>query len=389
MTADRPPQPSVRRFQFSLRLLLLAFTAFAIGFPLWYRWPYEEVETNKAGTSQMITTWQRQFGGGKLKHGLQRQIAKGKTIESLTYRHGLRHGLYESPQARGQFVNDLREGVWTSPDRTMNWQHGKLHGPAEIRLPPEVLHPSAKWRRSQESRKFSLMFSEGRLTEFNGQPASNRLFELLDSDDLDERTRNELQKSTMVDVVQMPLKDTMMYLSDLHAIPFILDTKLGKRIDTPLTGEFLGIDLCSALLLLTAPQGLGADYRYGCLWITTAEDGADWRDPTGVAEINPKAGSDLHRVWNEAAPTYDAVATPLADVLAYIQQPLAIDIDVSRIKMLGENAPLVTGNLRGLPLRHVLGQLLYQTNCRCRLEGDKLVILPPEEKPATPSSSPQ
>jgi len=28
----------------SLRLLLLAFTAFAIGFPIWYRWPYEATE---------------------------------------------------------------------------------------------------------------------------------------------------------------------------------------------------------------------------------------------------------------------------------------------------------------------------------------------------------
>ena len=31
-----------RWFQFSLRLLLIAFTAFAIGFPIWYRWPYQK-----------------------------------------------------------------------------------------------------------------------------------------------------------------------------------------------------------------------------------------------------------------------------------------------------------------------------------------------------------
>ena len=28
------------RLQFSLRVLLLAITAFAIGFPIWFRWPY-------------------------------------------------------------------------------------------------------------------------------------------------------------------------------------------------------------------------------------------------------------------------------------------------------------------------------------------------------------
>jgi len=31
------------RLQFSLRLLMLALTAFAIGFPIWYRWPYQTV----------------------------------------------------------------------------------------------------------------------------------------------------------------------------------------------------------------------------------------------------------------------------------------------------------------------------------------------------------
>src|SRR5262245_8824939 len=47
------PAPPARRtrwgLRFSLRLLLAAFTAFAVGFPIWYRWPYQEtVEVNES-----------------------------------------------------------------------------------------------------------------------------------------------------------------------------------------------------------------------------------------------------------------------------------------------------------------------------------------------------
>src|SRR5207248_6526902 len=91
-------RPRTWRLQFSLRLLLLAFTGFAIGFPIWYRWPYEETEANSTALSRRITTWQRQWGGGRLKHGLERQVVGSETIESVMYRNGLRHGPYVSKQ---------------------------------------------------------------------------------------------------------------------------------------------------------------------------------------------------------------------------------------------------------------------------------------------------
>src|SRR5688572_12726396 len=81
VSADSTAQPKVTRsrFQFSLRVLLAAFTLFAIGFPIWYRWPYREVITTyvMAGgqpdkskpTGKYVRTWQRAWGGGRLKHG--------------------------------------------------------------------------------------------------------------------------------------------------------------------------------------------------------------------------------------------------------------------------------------------------------------------------------
>src|SRR6188768_3780295 len=122
---EHKDRPRVWRLQFSLKLLLLAFTAFAVGFPIWYRWPYEEVDDESSPGSptelRRVTTWQRQWGGGRLKHGPQSLIEDGKTVESLVYRNGLRHGPYVSTYDRGRFENDLKEGAWTAPDRTMTW----------------------------------------------------------------------------------------------------------------------------------------------------------------------------------------------------------------------------------------------------------------------------
>jgi hypothetical protein len=138
--------------------------------------------------------------------------------------------------------------------------------------------------------------------------------------------------------------------------------------------------------LLTAPHGLGCDYRYGCIWITTAEDGTDWRDRTGILDVKPLKDSALARAWNEISPPVDCVQTPLTEVLAYLKQPLAIDIDTSQIEetTVDSSPPLVTLSLRGLRFCDTLGQLLYRTGCRCQLEEDKLVILPPNPEVKQP-----
>ena len=147
--------------------------------------------------------------------------------------------------------------------------------------------------------------------------------------------------------------------------------------DTPITAECRGIDLCSTLTLLTAPYGLGCDYRYGCLWISTAADTNDWHDPTGVADITPPTQSLLAHVWNEPV-AIEGVENSLAEVLEYLETRLGIRIDVSRLKTSDKGTDFpVTISLQGLPFRHTLGQLLYKTKCRCELEGDTLVISPP------------
>src|SRR5262245_49702478 len=78
------PLPTLRRWlprpRFSLRVLLIALTVFAIGFPIWYRWPYGETEMiyRQVGgipnntlppLGRIVKIWQRQWGGGRLQHG--------------------------------------------------------------------------------------------------------------------------------------------------------------------------------------------------------------------------------------------------------------------------------------------------------------------------------
>ena len=382
-------RPRALRLQFSLRLLLLAFTAFAIGFPIWYRWPYEEIafETPPGSPTELkrITTWQRQWGGGRLKHGLQRLVSNGKTIESITYRNGLRHGPYQGEDEKGQFVDDLKDGVWVAPYRTSTWNRGKLHGPYELRMGPVIVPARFRAQMTAKAipdkpRVFQLVFADGRLTHFDSKPATNRLFDLLETGAIERPLATELNKLTTIDVIEMPLKDTMLYLTEMHQIPIVIDPSPALQADMPITGQYQGIDLCSALTLITASQNLGCDYRYGCLWITTADDAKDWYDPTGVSEIKPPKDSALARVWNDLGAKTDLVGVPLAQALAYLEQKLLININTQLIQPTVElPTPYpVTHVAAGLPFHHILGQLLYKTRCRCRLEGETLIILPPE-----------
>jgi hypothetical protein len=369
--SPRVARPRVSRLQFSLRLLLLAVTAFGIGFPVWYRWPYEEIETLTPGAATRITTWQRQWGGGKLKHGTERLILNGQTAEVTTYRRGTKHGPYRNRELSGQYADGMKEGVWIDSSqwfkRVATWRRDRLEGPAEIHLP--------------DGRVLRLVFAAGRLTHFNGKPAQNRLFDLLIAGAIESRVAEELLRNTTIDCFRLPVKDLVIHLRQAHHLPMRLEDRRVPDIDTLVTAKYEGLDLCSGLTLLTAPYGLGCDYRYGCVWITSADDARDWSDPTGVVGIRPDRGTALGKAWNKPT-TASALHRQLADVLASVAKPLAVSIDTRAVEPREENPAgfPVNANQTNLPFRDVLGYLLYQTGCRCELDGETLVILPQEER---------
>src|SRR5688500_16961786 len=100
--------------RYSLRVLLVAFTAFAIGFPIWYRWPYEEeVVRGKSKDplsavqeTRVYTTWQRRWGGSRVKHGVERVVHDRRTSRIETYYRGEKHGRYQQFYVTGPLSED-------------------------------------------------------------------------------------------------------------------------------------------------------------------------------------------------------------------------------------------------------------------------------------------
>ena len=79
---------------------------------------------------------------------------------------------------------------------------------------------------------------------------------------------------TTMEFVETPLADAIEYLAASHDLPIVQDSSLANSV-LPVTLNVHGVNLISGLTLMTAPLDLAADFRYGCIWITTAEDGRD------------------------------------------------------------------------------------------------------------------
>jgi hypothetical protein len=373
-------RPRWLRLQFSLRLLLLAVTAFAIGFPIWYRWPYEEVEILiPGGGAKRVITWQRQWGGGRLKHGPE-TLTQRELVQVKTYQHGKLHGPFsqtigtQPPDVTGQFVDEKREGQWiccggNAWEKT-RWHRGKLEGLSESQSP--------------DGRHATYQFASGRLTHVDDQPVANRLFMLLERGAIDERLAHRIKIPGTCSFTDKPLAEAVRAFNESNNLPVVLDTRHVPNLQIPVSAFVVDIDGISALTLITEPHGLTCDYRFGCVWVTTPDAAEGWHDLTGVADIHLAESGALARVWNKRSAA-EAVDEPLDAVLENLSRTLAIEIDASQIaSSANEPAPNepakypVHISLNYLPFRDILGNVLCQTGCRCRLEGEKLVILPPE-----------
>jgi hypothetical protein len=156
-------------------------------------------------------------------------------------------------------VND-NEQTW----RTRNNNFVRALGQVELSLipfpdePPIVYLPADQWEdltlRRQKYKAVDLGKQGG---------AEQRIF-------------LELNKTTNLEVVEMPLKDVVLYLSETHNIPIVLSTKKLEEAsvspDTPITKSFRGITLRSALRLLLRELELTYVVRDEVLQITTPED---------------------------------------------------------------------------------------------------------------------
>ncbi len=385
------PAPTPRRLplRFSLRVLLLAVTAFAIGFPIWYRWPYEEAEPwqgfSSVGPNSMyrVKTWQRQWGGGRLQHGEERIYIGDKLVEVYTYRAGKRQGSFRrfnQPEnyvsEEGHYEQGLKQGAW-------RWLDPKGQELARTEyLTGKIVRAVYRDREGREQViEFRNDAREPRIVA-GGRTLEDRLARLAREGRIDDvQLCESLRLPISVVFGEARLKSPIMTLAECAEISLILDPH-HVNAERQADEKFHEIPFSAAMTVLTGTQDLACDYRYGHVWVTSAEDVKGWRDPTGVADLVPAVDSHLMSAWN-APIQVNAKEQPLADTLKFLAHQLAIELDVSQIEPGCDGKPSypVTFSRYDIKLRHALGILLYQTRCRCKLEGETLVILPPEPTP--------
>ena len=423
MTVSATP---VRRsrfaLRFSLRVLFIAFTAVSLGIPVWYRWPYEETVVEpplpndpfarfRTTVVLRITSWRRLWGGGRIKHGPDRTVENGKTTLVVHYRNGKLHGLRQSfdfteslleeesfrdnkkhgPYRRfypsgtleeeGHWIEDQKHGVWAqyyqdgSLKCRFTWKQGRLHGPATVQT--NLVKYGLAWSDNQVF-NYQLIYSEGRLVTLDGRIVDDPLGKQLVEGWVGSRRIVEVLEQPLGLIERdLPVSHIAQTISRSFLLPAFVDP-LHVDPDLRVTINALEIDLASALAIMATNHDLACHFRYGSIWITSPDDANDWSDPTGVTDTAPSDGSDLELTWNEPVNVL-VEEQPLVDVLEELAETVAIEIDVSQFDG-GEEAARypVSLELKEHPFRHVLGILLYKTRCRCRLEGEKLVILPPE-----------
>jgi hypothetical protein len=399
-------------------MLLLAFTAVAIGFPVWYRWPYEEIEDN-SGVSipstfarpsyRIVRMWQRQWGGGRLQHGPETVFrADGSKQCVIYYSNGQRHGRFEAweptrLETAGYYDHDQKSGMWTTETDALKtvqtWKVGQLDGPTEFFWP--------------DGSKEQMTFAQGRLTHVNGRPWKSPLFDAHHRRETRDESRaiDDVLYSNLNGPVSLKFQDTPLGTAMAHlgaedpagllpsggtGTPILLDPRLPDP-NLPLTCTLHSLDVKTGLVLLLARHGLVADYHYGSVWVTTPELAGPWNDPTGIDRITPPEGSQLARVWDQPVDVTTTWRTPtypgeqaLAAVIAEDFAALPVTIDTSRIAPTSDDPERfpVVAYVVNVPFQHALAYLLYQAKCRCELKGEMLEILPPQEPPANTAEQP-
>jgi hypothetical protein len=393
MTTEATSAATVARrlrlpLRFSLRVLLVAFTAFAIGFPIWYRWPYSEEELHywerngqpdrtRPPWARSVTTWQRQWGGGRLKHGTATTyITNSKEMGQKEYRNGelLRwrsfgedgHLMWISEYENGLRCRETGYRSNGSITYKTRFSNLRLHGDAEQHL--------------ADGRVIVYRFDHGRVTHRDGLPIKCPLFDKLAGGLVDPADSQRLTSHAEPEAGDTP-QEQLEALGGMWSMPVVADSAATQVwIEPPFAREQM--ELASLIYLIARAADCDCDYQGGCIWVLPRSADAGWHDPTGVTAIQPPAGSPLAAAWRESLKSWGK-SCRLDERLSAIAGQLAIPIDTARVEPTQDNQVgySISTDVSFLEFRHALILLLYHTRCRAKLDGETLVILPPEELP--------
>jgi hypothetical protein len=388
MTNYELPTTSKKRrrplLTFSLRFLLLAVTAFAIGFPIWYRWPYEVSDTKRSQNPDVrhTTTWQREWGGGRTKVA-QSRYYKGKRDLFQGFRGEMRHGPFEVATYAGTF----REvGRYTGGKKDGRWQRFDSQGKVTEAIPWSLGLLDGEFTRVEgDGRARKWTFAKGRLLSVDGATAESYWPAVAaEKRSVPAELKVALDKKVVPSFPPnfqvTPLKDVVDFLAASHETPVRIDR---HHVDEtrPITIDCSGTDLYSSLTMIAHEYGMACDVRYGCVWIASPESALHWKDSTGVEALIPPGGSKLSKAWNSDA-SMMVNGDPFFDVIERLAELLAVDIDTTAVaphaKEDSDRFNVIISTLTLLRYKDVLGLLLDEAHCRCELRGETLVILPAE-----------
>jgi len=258
-------------------MLLISLTAFAIGFPVWYRWPYsEEVlqypetkgrrDESRPSVGRAVVSWQRQWGGGRLQHGVTAFYREDGTIAyALDYRRGKKHGRqewYREDESLGR-VEEYADGTQIritkySWDDAIDYRAetvGRfLHGKAvqHLRDGPVVV-----WQ-----------FDHGRVVARNNEPIPSGLFDALAAGRVEKRLAERLRLVTPDPVYAATPKEELEQLAEFCGVPLVIENAETLEWIEPQFSP-RGIDYPSALVMKARALGRQCDYRDNRVWITS------------------------------------------------------------------------------------------------------------------------
>jgi len=383
-----PPLPARRSriaLRFSLRVLLVAFTTASVGFPIWYRWPYTEEELlypdrngqpdkTRAPFGRRVTSWQRQWGGGRLKHGTSTTFWNAYDQRAETpYRDGKMQGLASEYGAEGRLA-------WLGEfqDDALSWEtifaaDGSIASKTTF-LDRKL---SSAEQHLPDGRVIRYQFSNGRLTHVDGQPVKSRLFNRLAQGTVDADTAKHLTRVASQEYGDT-LRDVLELLGRENGIPMVVHDRAATTASRP---DFFpnGIDLASAIVLTAQSAGCECDYRNGCIWVLPDIGEGNWPDPTGVSDIQPSEGTALAAAWRESVGGTGRQG-PLDGRLEALAKKFGIAIDWAPIKQIldSPNRQSLDTDTGVMEFRHALTLMLFHSGCRCELRCETLVILTPE-----------
>ncbi|MBC7852758.1 MAG: hypothetical protein IAF94_04915 [Pirellulaceae bacterium] len=230
----RPPR---RRFapRFSLRMLMLAVTAAAVGAAFWWRWPVTiQKVIRQSPLIEDTTTYHRGLWGNLIKHGVYRRTVDGKI------------------------------------EREIHFHEGEA-GVIEYRTGNTVL---------------AYEFKNRKLIAAPHGPRGSLLVQRMNDPAL-EKSAEALWADVDLEYPETPLKEVIEDLRERFGLCLAIRSKRKGIYEAPITVSVKQWPLRMGFDAILSPQGLVLDYRYGVLCIVDAEGAANWQDATGAMELQP------------------------------------------------------------------------------------------------------